>query len=532
MSHISPDRDDLWAEIGADGDRASSDKSDKICRFIRSKLFALQLQLIDDPFRWKSLLCPRRAGKTYCVAAYLLLVMFSQADAECAFVAPTRTHAKRIIWRELKRLDKRWNLGLKFHEVELTATSATGSTLSLCGAETEHDIDKFRGTPFNLVVLDETASWPTELLSYLIQEVLVHCLRDRLGTLVVSGTPGALLVGDFYLATSDFGQTIEVRADGEKWARCRPYAERNDKKWQGVTVEWSFHSWTVADNSGDPDMWQKTLDDKRRCGWTDDTPKWIREGLGKWFADDSGFVFRYLESRNAWRPTVSDKSPWGLPEGHEWQYVAGVDLGYDDDFDIEVFSFSETCTEFYHVYGFQAPGMTVTQCADEIKRTMTLFGGFLAIICDTGGLGKQIFKEFQEVHGIRIEAAHKQDKRDWIEIFNADLIGGRCFVMRDSVLARQLMMVQWEDSKTKRRIDRRFPDHAVDAAIYARRFAFHYFVTPEARLARPGTAVWYIEKEREERARVLEERKKEQYNEWWESLTVSLDPTPRDDPWN
>ena len=493
---------------------------DKVAH-IRARLFLQQLAFIDDPCRFKSLLCARRAGKTFCVACYMLLVCLLQSDAEVAFIAVTKTHSKRIIWKTLKQLDKRFDLGIHFNNVELTATFPNGSMIGLHGAETEHDIEKFRGMAYALVVIDESASFPDQLLDYLYEEVLIPTLRDQLGTLVVAGTPGAVLAGTFYKATAPESHQIEVR-DGKRRVRARPFDRADHVEYQDTTFEWSFHTWAIADNTAIPEMWERTLDDKDRLGLTDDDPRWLREGLARWITDTSGFVIAYSPQKNGWDPIPTKENPWGLPEGHEWHFVFGVDLGYDDDFDIEVFAFSDSNPHFFHVYGEASPGLTVTECQERIERAVKMFGQPMAIVCDSGGLGKQIIAEFKS-HGLTIEAAQKQDKRDYIEIFNSDLRAGRCWIMSDSNLARQAQVAQWDEKK--RGVDKRFADHAIDAAIYVRRFALHHFARMnEKKAPEPGSRAWYLEKELAERNALIEKRRKEQSMEWFDHVGIDDDP--------
>lgn len=432
------------------------------------------------------------------------------------FIYPTKTQAKRLIWRDLKRIDRMFDLGVKWNNVELTGLFPNGSMVYLNGAETEHDIDKFRGAPFDLVCIDESASWTDELLDYLIEEVIVATLRDRLGTIVIAGTPGPILIGDFYKATSPEHSQVEVRKDGSKWAFNRPWANRNE--YEGVDFSWSFHSWTVADNTGDPQMWEKTLADKRRWGWTDDTPKWVREGLGKWMADSSGFVFSYSPTRNDWEPDLhrTQTSPFGLPEGHDWFFVFGVDLGYDDDFDLEVFAFADTCRDFYHVDGWSMTGMDVTQSIEAIERMLRIYKDPLSIVCDSGGGGRQIFQEFLN-RGLKVTPAQKGPnyKRDLIELFNTDLRAGRCRIRKESTLGRQMQIAQWDEKK--RDVDARFANHAIDAAIYVRQFCMHHWTPPEAqeKEIREGSAAWYRQKDQEERRATEERRIRERdLNSW------------------
>ena len=137
----------------------------------RNDLFNYQLDFIDDPCKTKTALCSRRAGKTYASCYYLLEAAHQSPNTICAYIALTRRSAKRLMWRELKLADKTYMLGIKFNASELIAILPNGSQIIMSGADDEAEIDKLRGSAYQLVVIDEAASFGPHLTS-LIEEVL------------------------------------------------------------------------------------------------------------------------------------------------------------------------------------------------------------------------------------------------------------------------------------------------------------------------------------------------------------------------
>jgi hypothetical protein len=501
--------DAAFARLREEVDRAAPDSNLRKADALRERLFPQQQAFIADPYRYKTLLCPRRAGKTHSAQAYLLDRCLRQPGASCVFITMTKGTAKRIIWGGLKALNDELELGAAFHNTELIMTLPDGGRIALGGAETSADIDKFRGVPFDLIVLDECKSFPAGLLQELVEEVLTPCLSDRLGTLVMMGTPGAILQGPFFAATGPESQV--VRHEGER--RCvtgRPYSQRTDPRWYGVDFMWSQHSWGVADNIAMPHIWADVLEAKRYRGWADDHPTWLREYIGQWVANDGALVYRYDEARNGWTPRSGSSvlaRPDELPVDHEWRFIAGMDLGFDDDFSLQVAAYSDTCADFYHVYDYAEPGLTVPAIAEKIRDAMEIYGEFEAMVGDRGGLGKTILATLDEQYGLHVEPAEKQEKRDHIELLNADLASGQCKIIAGSGLAMEMQMLQW-DERTGRE-DKDTPNHRADGFAYLWRFAYHHFARKKAAPPKFGSPAWEKRFDEDEARKAVERRRRE-----------------------
>lgn len=475
----------LKARSGAD------DKTARTVARLREGLFKQQLDLLDDPARFKAVLCSRRAGKTHSAGAALVEKCETKAGAACLFVTMTRGKAKRLLWPWLHRMNNKLTLGITFNHTELTATFPNGSVITLAGAETASDIEKFRGEPFDLVIVDECKSFPVGFFDEMLEDVLTPCLADYEGTLIIMGTPGPILAGTFFNATGPEACMVSV-VDGSRVAVSRAWLQRDDERYKDVEFAWSFHTWSTRDNVKNPKLWVDALLQKKRNRWADDDPTWLREWCGQWVADGSAFVLRYLQSRNGWRPNPEWEDTFGLDPQHEWHYVLGMDLGYDDDFDIEVFAWSPTVEAMYHVEGFAAPRLEVKDIALKVIELREKYGEFDAMVGDRGGLGKMILASLDSQYGLYIEPADKHEKRDFVELMNSDLVNAKLFFLIDSNLEHQAQNAQWDE--TGRKVDDSTPDHAIDASLYIWRYCYHHFAkqrqqgpaegTPEARRLR------------------------------------------------
>jgi hypothetical protein len=478
---------------------------------LKAYLFAEQLAFILDPFRFKSLLCPRRSGKTETIAVYMLLTALEKKRSSSVYITITIGVAKRNIWRTLKRLNDDFSLGATFNNSDLTMTLGS-SIITLGGAETMADIDKYRGSPHDLIVLDESKSFPSDLIDELVEDVLTPCLGDRLGTLVMAGTPGSILAGSFYEATREEASIIVTDEQrGKRHAVTRPWRLAKLPQWQGVAFKWSHHNWTTRDNVKMPHLWQTQLADKERNGWTDDHPTWVREFLGRWVPSVDGMVFRFDKERDTWK--ADGKGPHGLPEEHDWHYVIGIDLGYDDDTAFVVFAWSETCPILYQVDEYAAPYMLPPDIAAKYKELEGKYGSFVAGVGDRGGLGKTILATLEHEYGICIDPADKTEKRDHVELMNGDLVAGQIKVLAESKLALQMSICQWDE--TGKKFDKDLPDHCVDAAIYTWRYCYHHFAKARTKPVEKGSPAWLALLAEQEFQRTRARRlRREEMDDW------------------
>jgi len=390
------------------------------------------------------------------------------------YICLTRGQAKKNLWRALKTFNDDFELNLKFHETNLTATFPNGSLIEFMGGETRQECEKFRGQSFDLVVIDECKSFSPEVLEELIEEILDPALSDRFGTIALIGTPGNVLNGPFYEATSHYVPSEQVE---RRTQLPRPYGERELFKANKWRWNWSFHSWHTRHNVAMPHIWELALESKENRGIPDTDPSWQREWLGLWCPSDSLTVYTFCSEINVY----SGK----LPAEHEWQYILGIDLGYNDSTAIVVAAFSDTDPNMYQVYEWKEPGLTVDRIEKQVRKVMRKFPELNAMIADTGGLGKTIIESLRE-HGLAFEAAVKTDKLDHITMVNSDLQAGRIKLLPDSHLAAEMKLLQWKD-KTYKKENKGTDNHCCDAFLYLIRHAYHHFWEATIPLAAEGT---------------------------------------------
>lgn len=410
--------------------------------------------------------------------ALLTDTVLSRKNAMCWYITMRRTRARELMWDSSQTGIKMWNkeldMGLDFHNTNLEATAPqTDGVIRLMGAETRGDIDKLRGEPFDIAVIDEARNFPPKLLRMLIRDVLQPSTADFGGRIVMMSNPGKVLAGPFYDVT---------KPNAKKGFRYGLPEWETKKKW-----DWSTHHWNAKDNTANPAIWEAFLSLKEAEGWSDHNPTWMTEYLGEWAGEDSDFVFRFNPEKNTYTP--DPQTPYGLPAGHKWEFICGMDFGVVDDFAIVVMATAPTSIAAYEVYTYKKARLTIAECVEAYKRAEGLFGGFSAVVGDVGGLGKLAEVEFERTYGIYMEPAQKQQRLTYIELLNADFVDSRIFIRKESPLRDELQYLQWADEEKKKTV-RGQKDHAADAFLYNWRRSLHHegkrlILTPQQ-----GTAEW------------------------------------------
>jgi hypothetical protein len=345
---------------------------------LRQGLHAEQREMYDGKGKRKVVFCGRRSGKTSGLGRIILAAALeAEGSADdypiVGYVGPTRRNAKRLMWGRLKMLCEKYNIEAKFVESELICRLPTGCEVWIMGADKERDIERMRGFAFTAIVVDE-AQLIGNMLMGMVEEVIEPALADYNGTLILSGTPPPVLSGFF----------VDAATQPE-------YAEA-----------WERYHWDVRDNPFFP-QWrgvknyrhlaEKFLEaERKKHGWTDTNPTYRREWLAEFVRDDASLVFsKYDRQRNDYVGT--------LPAGKDWRYILGVDLGYDDEFVIEVVAYSLASHIVYEVEQFGMTKAIPSQWAEEIKRLNAKYHPE-RIMVDTGGLGKAVVAEFRARYGI------------------------------------------------------------------------------------------------------------------------------------
>lgn len=423
-----------------------------------SKDHPKQLAFAQSPAKYRTASCSRRAGKSEGCAGVLLQPVLSKEGCVALYLTKTRINAKRIIWSVLKRLNRVYSLGGNAKEAELCMEFPNGSAIYLGGVNNKDEIDKFRGLPIGVVVIDEAQSI-AGYLQELVDEVLEGALMDHDGRVVLVGTPAPVQAGYFWDCTQN--------------------------------PEWDHHHWTVFDNpwierkSGKAPQEHLEAALKRR-GVTVDDPSIQREFFGKWAYDPNALVFRYDAIRNDY-----DSIP-SMASG-EWECVISGDLGFDDADALAVLRWNTTSPDLWLTYEDVMPKQGITALGNKLRALVDEHKP-LSVVLDFGGLGKKIADELTQRWSLNVQAAEKERKLEHIELLNDAMRTGVFHAKKDSRFAQDCMLVEWDKTNPEKpRISDRYHSDICDAVLYGYRRAKQWLSVP-ALAPKPavGTEEWHV----------------------------------------
>lgn len=424
----------------------------------RSYLFEQQLNFKHDSSRFKVAMCSRRSGKTVACAADLIDTATSNDGVVCLYITLSRKNAARIVWPELKRINREHKLGGRFNNTELSVTFPNGSTIYCSGAKDVSEIEKFRGLAIKLVYIDEAQSFRT-YLEALIDDVLAPALMDYAGTLNLIGTPPPLQTGYFYKA----------------------YNSQNT---------WGKHGWTFFDNphiaskSGKTHLELLNAELERR-GVTVDDPSIQREFFGKCIMDLDSLLLKYDPAKNHYDE---------LPPGN-YEHILGIDLGFDDADALAVVGWNQTSKHMYLIEEVVVAGQEITPLVDKIQELDRKYN-FVKMVIDEGGLGKKIAEEIRRRKHIPVHAAEKQRKMENVAFLNDYLRRGDFKAKKDSIFAQDSYLLEKDMEKStpdKIKVRDNFHSDIIDAVLYAFKASPAYSYTAPPQKPKPGTEAWYKE---------------------------------------
>lgn len=403
---------------------------------------------MQDPARFKTAVCSRRAGKTLSIAAEFMHCCLTERNVICLYVTQTSRAARQILWPELKRIAEDFKIKVKTDDTRMTMIFLeTRSEIRLGGAKDETSIELYRGWKLRKVKVDEGQSF-RPYLKYFVNDILMPALRDLRGDLSITGTPGPVPAGAFFeYAHSDL---------------------------------WTHHYWTAFDNPHMKNL-ELTLSEERAVkNITEDDHGYIRETYGRWVYDPESLVYKFTKEKNVYEK---------LPE-EKLEYILGIDLGYNDADAISVLGYSYLHKHVYLVEELVQDKQDITALVGQIKTLQEKYKP-VKMVMDAGALGKKIQEEFLQRHSLQIEAADKNRKHEFIELLNDDLRNGKFKAFSGSLFAQDALLVQWDRSERvisqqRLKISDTFHSDICDATLYAWREARHFL----AEAPKPGPTVY------------------------------------------
>jgi hypothetical protein len=481
-------------------------KADAIDAQLAAACHPLQLAYAWDPSSRVAALTAGRGGKTTAAKVRLIRKGVRIARARLLFVATSKDAAEDLIWESLKELLAKLSVPFVPNESKLRLRlTETGALIQLVGADDKRTIERLRGRAWHEVIIDEGASYPPALLNNLITKIIGPRLGDFGGQLLMQGTPGNVLNGLFYDVTRPSSTVARdwARRDEPEFHDREAFPELIDD--DGSWLGWSTHRWNLIDAAKHTrvhqQIWEHALREKKRNGWSDKHPTWLREYMGVWAADDGERMYHYrphvdqflIEAHphlalvegapwNLWTPK-RDELGWAIlpPTVRNPRHAIGMDLGHGAPFCLQVLAYDQADQgrNIWHRYEFHRKGMYARKIAElllgealDAKNPAGVIGAIGGwpdrMVADLANLGDAIILELSNVYGIPVTAADKKSKPGNVELTNGDLIDGRMHVLDGSVLAQQMAELQWRVDEFGLLKEPKHGDDACDGVIYPR----------------------------------------------------------------
>jgi hypothetical protein len=413
-------------------------------------LFKEQLALARDEAKFATAVCSVRAGKTVTCAADLIDTALSKRELVCLYITLARSSAKRIIWPDLHKINREYELGGIPNESDLSLKFPNGSIIYCSGASDATEIEKFRGlSNVALAYLDESQAFRSHIKE-LVEEILIKRLYDTNGRLRLIGTPGPIPSGYFYDASQ--------------------------------SPQWSHHSWTLHSNpwierKSGCTVAQLIQQDCQRKGVALDDPSIQRECFGRWVLDTNSLLLQYDSNKNHYDE---------LPKG-PWHYILGMDFGFNDADAFSVLGWQDTSPNTYLIEELIAEKQTYDQMCtnfDKLYRTYP----FAKVVADPGGGGKKLIESLKLRYPIPMESADKLGKIANYGLLSSALRTGRFFAKRDSRFAQDCNLIEIDrDKSTPERTVVKGHSDSIDSILYAFKESPAYGYTAPIQRAKLGT---------------------------------------------
>lgn len=394
------------------------------------ELFDKQLEFALSPSRFMAAVCSRRAGKTTVCAVKAFQELLNRPNSIGIYLALTDRSVEDIFMPSVLPLVAKYKLKCKVNRDEIIFDN--GSKLLICGANHTHKIETFRGIKLLFCIIDEAASFSEKILHYLIDEIIGPALSDLQGQLMLIGTPAAHCQGMFYDVTT------------------------------GTEDIWVVKKWTAWDNPYMVTNFEKDavlFCQRKKCDRTH--PKFRREYLGEWCADDEALMIR---------PFTIDTPTQYNPD--TWRSCVGVDFGFNDETAFTVIGWQQHNPVAYVIEATGKSGMSVSEIGNELRRLKDTYKP-VRIVGDPAGASKILMEEYLMKYKVVMTAAQKTNKAHYIEIMNDALVNGLLRLHPNTVeLQKEMKSVVWNEERTRElegiKCDR------LDATLYCYREALAY----------------------------------------------------------
>lgn len=420
------------------GELVKRAKLEKAQANLRSPAFIAQNNAIDDVAQLKAYNCTRRAGKSVTIAIDFTESAIAMPGTNYLYMALTIASAREILWDVLKNLNTDAATGAVANEARLELKFPNGSKIKFAGADcSEKQMRKVLGQKYKKIAIDEAGSFTIDMRR-LVYQMCEPTLIDLRGQLILLGTCENIPLTFFEEVT------------------------------EGKEPGWSIHKWSTLDNPFMKRQWEEQIATMVTRNPNVVHTSWYKTHyLNQWCSDDLLMIIKLDQ----------DSTIESLPQRRDYEYILGVDLGYNDASAFSVIAYHDYDKVAYVVESSKKSELDFTGVFHEISK-YTVKYPFNKIKID--GANKQGVEELRRRFGLPLEAADKTEKAIFLRLLRDDIIEGKVKVLEktNNELLTEWKQLQWRNAQ-KEQEDPRCQNHISDATLYAWRESRHYSATNE-----------------------------------------------------
>jgi hypothetical protein len=424
--------------------------------------------------RFRSMKCTRRAGKSSADVLENFLIADQFPESRLIYGALTLDSSIEIAWDMYLDFAEQFKINLKPRAGKYLIWP-NGSKLRFFGLDSsQKEMRKILGQKLRKASIDEAGSITVDMKK-VVYQMIMPALSD------LRPNSWMTLLGTCENIPNTFFEKV---TEGRE-----------------VTVPWSRHEWTAYDNPHMVEQWTDEINDLKTTNPKIIEASWFRTHfLNEWCTDDDLRIIFFDDQNKV------DK----LPDGHEWSYILGVDIGYNDANAFTVVAFSYTSPNVYFIDNFKKAEIDLSGVAAIIKHIKTKYD-IMKVIID--GANKQGIEEIKNRHGLQLQIAEKTDKATYLRLMKDDFVTKRAFLLDKETepLQEEWEALQWVNDQ-KEKEDPRCQNHSSDSALYAWREARHFTYREEDKEPHRDTSD-YMEKRAKEEAEQMR-REAEERDEW------------------
>ena len=408
---------------------------------LRDPEFTVQNKAINDPSSLKAYNCTRRAGKTLAVVIDFLESAKNNPKTKYLYMALTIDSARGICWDDLKEINERNNLGFVPNEARSELRHPNKSLIKLAGADcSEKQMRKILGQKYKKVAIDEAGSFTIDM-KRLVYQMIEPTLIDQKGMLILLGTCENI-------PNTFFESVTEGREAG-----------------------WSVHKWTAAENPHVRVNFLAQIEKILKRNPLSKFASWFRTHyLNEWCTDDELMIIK-VDDHNIVKelPKINPKT--------RWQFVLGVDIGYNDANAFTIIAFNKYIKKVFFVKSFKKANLDFTGVSKVITQLQKDYP-FFRIVID--GANKQGVMELRNRWHLPLQSAEKTAKATYLRLMRDDFIEGNACILEGECneLETEWSQLIWVD-EDKEKEDPRCQNHCSDSGLYAWREAKHYVAKDE-----------------------------------------------------